>query len=74
MLPLVHYVDNEHKFLNAFTEFKDELSPNAKGSIYDTNPDIWFDLYGEEIPTKVEGWGSVPDLSEFVVATTNTKV
>lgn len=56
MLPLVPVVDEEHQILKQYTKFCSELNPKATGSIYDIDPEIYSDLYGEDLPMKVEKW------------------
>jgi len=56
MLPLELVVDEEHEVLKPFTKMSTEINPKSTGSIYDVDPEIYFDLYGEELPTKVEKW------------------
>lgn len=56
MLPLVPVVDEEHQILKQYTKLCSELNPKATGSIYDIDPEIYLDLYGEDLPTKVEKW------------------
>jgi len=56
MLPIVPQVDEEHQVVLQFTKQSRELNPKPTGSIYDLDPEIYLDLYGKELPVKVEKW------------------
>lgn len=70
MYRMVHYADDEHKFLNKFIELSDDLM-KPDSSIYDVDPNPYLDLYGEHYPVKVEGWNSA---EKFVIAAADNNI
>uniref|UniRef100_A0A915HN85 Uncharacterized protein n=1 Tax=Romanomermis culicivorax TaxID=13658 RepID=A0A915HN85_ROMCU len=56
MIENAQYVDIEHEIFRKCTELCDDLSPKPDGSIYDVDKEIYLDLYGKELPFKVEKW------------------
>ncbi|MFH4979526.1 hypothetical protein AB6A40_006235 [Gnathostoma spinigerum] len=58
-IPLELCLDAEHLALKPFFKM---VKPKKLGrSIYEENdPDTWLDLYGAELPTKVEAWNIGP--------------
>lgn len=61
MLDVVHFVDAEHDHLKPLMRKDPSLNPKPVGSIYDVDPSIYFDLYGTELPTKIEDWGTAAE-------------
>ncbi|KHN79747.1 hypothetical protein Tcan_16840 [Toxocara canis] len=57
--PLEVCIDPEFEMLRPFIKKVDP--PKKAKSIYEeANPDVWLDLYGKELPTKVEAWNVGP--------------
>ncbi|VDK18371.1 unnamed protein product [Anisakis simplex] len=57
--PLDVCIDPEFEMLRPFIKKIDP--PKKAKSIYDeANPEVWLDLYGRELPTKVEAWNVGP--------------
>lgn len=61
MLPIETVVDEEHEMLKPFTKRCAELNPKPTGSIYDVDPEIYLDLYGNDLPVRVDKWVAVSD-------------
>jgi len=56
MLPIEPIVDEEHELFKPLIKKCSEYNPKPNGSIYDIDPEIYLDLYGNDIPVKVEKW------------------
>jgi len=56
MLPIESVMDEEHVMLKPFTKRSPELNPKPTGSVYDVNPEIYWDLYGKDLPVKIDFW------------------
>lgn len=56
LVELVPFIDPDFEMLKPMMKQTSALDPRPTGSVYDIDPKIYLDLYGEELPTKVEAW------------------
>uniref|UniRef100_A0A914V5Y6 28S ribosomal protein S34, mitochondrial n=1 Tax=Plectus sambesii TaxID=2011161 RepID=A0A914V5Y6_9BILA len=56
LIDLVPFVDPDFDMLRPVMKQTSTLNPPPTGSVYDIDPNVYLNLYGEELPTKVEAW------------------
>lgn len=57
-IPMEICIDPEFEMFRDLFKQSDDL--NSTKSIYDIDPNVYFELYGERLPTKIDAWNIGP--------------